>query len=158
METGGDSFCYVSFIPFDGPPSHVQLSVTPVGKFPLRNVQLNITDSERMHRIMNGRPSGPMEAGPYGMSTIPIRAGDLNVDSAVLLWPDINAQIVNDKLAFTVMFRSLSKTWFEFATLRRVNGQWKQAIQIQSQDKNTPIWERVDNGYPLINSQVDWPP
>jgi hypothetical protein len=134
-QTGGDSFAYVTFTP--QPNQQFLIAVASHGKYPLRQIHVTLVDDERRLQAMqefNKHPEGnwiaAIQAGdtefqiPYLRPQSPEAPGG---DVEMLGSYPFGAKDINN---FTVVFSSLNGYWNQRLHLRRVDGNWHQALSV----------------------------
>jgi hypothetical protein len=157
MQTGGDSFAYVTFTVEPGnmsielggkktvlslkpgPPAPPQflVSITSRGKYPLRNVHVWMMDKERTEQAMS-----EFSKHPEGDFSKAVRAGDAYYDVPYLRpqsreAPSGDVQLlglypfpVGDSKDVDVSFSSLNGYWNERLHLRNKNGSWHESLSV----------------------------
>lgn len=146
-QTGGDSFGYLTFTPesanlrFNGsPPSsspQFMVSITSRGKYPLRETHCTLMDDGRRLQAVqeyNKHPDGNWINAinstdrtyyiPYlRPQSTEAPTGDVEMLDLIPMGP-------NDSDDVTVACSSFNGYWNERLHLRRVNGQWHQALSV----------------------------
>ena len=155
-QTGGDSFCFVSFTPQESQRAFT-VTVTNHGKYPLRGVHLTMIDEEKEQRsaIESLRNPNDFLRNTHAAETyfqIPfLLAGDVKM---LGMYPFIE----NDRQDFDVAFGGENGLWVERIRLRRVNGKWIEAIRVlgPTAEQAQHPFELFDPGYPTGTGKFDW--
>lgn len=179
-ETGGDTFYYVDFHATSSwsmlddkpiPPDGVLLSLVKIGRFPLRDVSVTITDQRKFRLLTekyakNALQSSklPAEKTSEAMlqaeqqSSTTFTIGDLAVPELFLGGIEM---IDGDVQRFDVNLRSFKSQPYrlEMVELRRVKNHWSRALWVELDSKKHP-WTLIDRDFPRHadgRPDVDWP-
>lgn len=151
--TGGNTYCYAIASPVG---SEFMLGIATVGSTPLHEVTSQLIDVDLMRKVAAGKPSLSLaEIGSFTLNfpTIPFLASS---SSRTLATIPIG---VSDERNFSFNFVSLNGLWNEILKLRRVDGQWAQAIKVSRVLKNArmkTVYVWAADNYPKVEGRVDW--
>src|SRR5215472_8818397 len=147
MQTGGDSFAYLTFTPESAniafglaPPAPVPaflVSITSHGQYPLRETHCTLMDDTRRNQVVaeyNQHPNGNVLAAltsadiPYYVPYLRPQSPEAPTGEVTMLgtypFPSKDA----DDLTFSCA--SLNGYWTERIHLRKMNGQWHQSLSL----------------------------
>jgi hypothetical protein len=166
-QTGGDSFAFIGFTPEEAnvrfnqfPASsspYFLVSITSQGKYPLRDIHVTLMDDERRLQAMQ-----EYNKNPVGNWIEVINAADtlyvipyLRPQSPQAPSGDVEllgnyAYGSKDANDLDIAFSSLNGSWNERLHLRRINGQWRQALSVMG-----PTAQQVQK--PFIFYDSDFP-
>jgi hypothetical protein len=165
-ETGGDSFAFITFTP--EPNQQFLVAITSHGKYPLREVHATMIDEERRLQAMqefNKHPEGNWIAA-IQVGDTEFRVPYLRPQSAEAPSGDVEmlggypfgSKDAND---LTIAFSSLNGYWNERLHLRKVNGQWHQALSLMGPTAKQALHPFIyfDSDYPegKALAEKDWP-
>ncbi len=155
-QTGGDSFCFVSFTPQESQRAFT-VTVTNHGKYPLRGVHLTMSDEEKERRLQIESLRNPddflrnIHAAETYFQIPFLLAGDVKM---LGMYPFTE----NDRQDFDVGFGGENGLWVERIRLRRVNGKWVEAIRVlgPTTEQAQHPFEQFDPEYPKGTGKFDW--
>jgi len=158
MTTGGDSFCYLDFLNRSSKESAPLIIAVRQGQYPLRDVAARFVDQEKYN--------GPNSAASK-MTVEQIAAGDRTFEIGTLTGVKLLTRYPlagRERWNFLVEFNGLNGFWHELIRLRKVDGEWEQAVKVgryEITSKNKPatdikLLEKIDKQYPRVNGKVDW--
>ncbi len=154
-ETGGDSFCYVTF-ERSGFQDDYGAVAYHRGGYALRDLTIRIVDIGKLIEVINPpRPVGLFMYDPAASASFQIGSfSPESFDGPLKVFSLTGKQ----KQDFNIFFSAANGTWYENARLRRVGDQWKRAIRVvrRTRQKQATIFEQVDSGYPLKDGKVQW--
>lgn len=171
--TGGDSFAYVRFLT-STEQGQAAVVITQQGKYPLKELDFTITDDTKMKEIMHEankrlKNMSPENGHPPPLPDFVLQSiNAIQVEFRVPYLPPDRSQIVgtiplpeNDSNDFTIGFSGGNGYWNERLHLRRINGNWVQALSVigpTAQSVKHPF-EYADQGYPEKKgfARRDWP-
>lgn len=148
--TGGDSYSYLVPTRYSGTPTVGPFTLVHQGEFPLYDLSLQIVDLDeadaaRLHN--NGQLT--IEAGRTNHNI-----GNLSPNSVLL--SDI-AIPQRDYLRYNIFFIARNGQFFENLRIQKVGIEYKVALRVfVGTEKSAPIFQLVDEGYPLENGNVNW--
>ena len=155
-QTGGDSFCFVSFTPQESQRAFT-VTVTNHGKYPLRGVHLTMSDEEKERRLQIESLRNPDDFLRN------IHAAETHFQIPFLLAGDVKMLGMypfseNDRQDFDVAFGGENGLWVERIRLRRVNGKWVEAIRVlgPTTEQAQHPFEQFDPEYPKGTGKFDW--
>jgi hypothetical protein len=134
-ETGGDSFAFVSFFP--EPNERFAVIITSHGRYPLRQINVDVSDEERRTQALQEyikHPEGDIESAIRTANTyyqVPFlrpQSPELPMGQVQML--DTYPFGTEDARNFTIAFSSFNGYWNERLHLRRINGKWYQALSV----------------------------
>ncbi len=167
ITTGGDSFAYIRFY-----SSMVQgqaiLIIAHHGKYPLKEIDLTLTDNGKMksaiQEVQKQHPNLDSEtsslifqaiSGTQVHFRVPYLSPNRRQPIGTYPFPD------KDENDFTIGFAGANGLWNERIHLRRIDGNWLQAISVigPTPDSVKHPFEEVDKGYPDGQGigRRDWP-
>ena len=155
--TGGDSYCFLDVSYPDSPKPLVV--VVNGGNYPLRDVAARLVDQEKYNRLV-GKSPVTMD-NVFSADTI-YHVGELNTKGSKMLGAFDLTSEPGDARNFNIFFSGLNGFWVETLRLRRVNGQWKQAVRVirnevhASKSETVELYQHVDPEYPLTDGKVVW--
>lgn len=151
--TGGKTFCVVIASPIE---NRFSFFISTIGNEPLHGVTVQMIDVDLMKKLVGGKPTVSLEEisrYTFDLPPIPFLAKGAGRTVAAVLMDE------RDSRNFSFNFSSLNGFWGESIKLRRVNGQWQQALKVTRMAKlnqwvtmyaySTPL-------YPKTNGKVDW--
>jgi len=152
--TGGDSMCWIS-----ATPSQNILMAIQKGQYPLRGVVARMTDLEQFSKLAT---SQPLNFNDIAAASTTYEIGDMATHSTKIL--STNYNLGGDKHSFNVFFSGLNGFWTELLRIRRVKGEWVQAIKVirNLTDKDGKPYEKVvfqsiDKKFPTgPGGKVEW--
>jgi hypothetical protein len=179
-ETGGDSFCYLDFfsdpIWYEGVAKDtglISLVAVRVGKYPLRDISVTVSDPIRFATIMDKlrvRDAGisttftthdrTLQQMMEAVETSPItyQVGDFATDTKFVIKTAMNPGDVQE---FEVLVRSFNTQMvIERFKMKRVNGHWAKAILVEIPRKLNSDWTKIDADFPRRadgHLDVNWP-
>jgi hypothetical protein len=162
--TGGDSFCYLSFVEAYGGRSFYVKAVK-VGRYPLRGVRAEIHDSAKFQQILDDLPANTtgdrnvaaqMLNNASISSIMPLNIGDFSTSSKELgIYPLSKPE--SDFQQYIVAFTAFNGDWSENFLMKRLPGpypgmpvgdhHWSQAITVTG-SANKTLLLKVDADYP----------
>jgi hypothetical protein len=154
--TGGDSFPVVIALPYPGPEQDFTVSVD--GKYALRDIQIQIVDTDAMNnglRTLTRQPT-PSEVYSFGRRDFPI--GDLSVkQTRVILYAQTTFPI---KSHYQIFSSALNGSWLEELRITRLdNGEIVSATRVFANgwENDHPVFVKVDEHYPRnTDGSVNW--
>ena len=165
--TGGDSFCFLSFVFASDAPTKPYLAIYLAGKFPLQNIHISILDKDRLDTEFPNMPIGEeyarvptsaeMEKYKTLKTDIEIPAlGPAGTSMALMRWdlPD------KDKVTYQVNISTPFQQFHQHLKMRRINGEWIQAFRVfktGARKEITVLKESVPDAFPKDRSgKVNW--
>jgi len=165
-QTGGDSFAYLTFTP--QPNQQFVVAITSRGRYPLREIHITLVDEERQRRAMQ-QFSGQSQEGFIAA----VRTGDTYFQVPYLRpqsreAPNGDVEMLgsypfgaNDSNDFTIVFSSTNGFWNERLHLRKINGQWHQALKVMGPTVRQELHPFIytDSDFPdgKALAEKDWP-
>jgi len=154
--TGGDSFCYLTITNVGTP------IVSHVGRYQLSGVQIRIVDIIRFKRLAELNQLSPRSTADVILEPGALAVGQAWIDQAIRI------QFSNpDKADFNIFFTARNGTWDELLRMRRINGQWEQAIRVDVEVRPKDdtgritykkVFEPVSEKFPKsdLSADSDW--
>jgi hypothetical protein len=165
-QTGGDSFAFITFTP--QPNQQFMVAISSRGRYPLREIHMTMVDDERQRRALQ-QFSGQSQEGFIAAT----RAGDTYFQFPYLRpqsreAPTGDVEILgsypfgnSDSDDFTIAFSSTNGFWNERLHLRRINGQWHQALSVMGPTTRQFLhrFTYADSDFPggKALAEKDWP-
>ena len=167
MQTGGDSFAFITFTPEPGnvqfnqfpatSGSQFLVSITSHGKYPLREIRATMMDDDRRLAAMeeyNKHPDGDWMRAIQSSDTryqYPyLRPQSLEGPSGDVELLGMYPFPKGDSKRLSIAFSGLNGYWNETLHLGRVNGAWHQCLSVMG-----PTVKQATN--PFIYCDSDWP-
>jgi hypothetical protein len=128
------------------------------GKYPLHDVWMRLVDVPKFRESMAKaqQPLSIAQVMSAGASIFTI--GNLPAEAQRPLL-DTNFDDKADKF-YQVQFGAMNGNWNESYRLKRINGQWREAIKVSDALPMGKVgklrFSRIDPEYPKINGEVDW--
>jgi hypothetical protein len=150
--TGGNSFCYLTFSnPRQG--GVAMLMAVEEGKFPLHDVEIRMVDLEAFSGANQPGQQVTFQSSAAGSTTFRVAAFAPN-SAQVLAVFSLGS---SDSRDFNVFFSAVNGFWTENLRIRKVDGAWRQAIRVETQDARPRVlFQRVEPGFPKAKGKVDW--
>ncbi|WP_394128701.1 hypothetical protein [Vibrio hepatarius] len=147
FSTGGDSFPIVEFTSLDPIKNGGQLMITNgSNRYPIFDLSVRIVDlaSKKPRTIEN-----PL-ADDHILNIGTISASTSYMQGYVTLGGNVEK-------SFTVQSNSRHGHFIQSVRLRKVAGQWKSATKVSRMTGNSPLYTKVDEGFPLnSDGEVSW--
>lgn len=154
--TGGDSYGYWSFLLGDGTTNNPMGIFTHVGKYPLYDVIVYVTDYEKFKSLV---PKGGLWIGSadsfrtleyVDKNRMQIEVGNVAVGKATRFsgWGNLPDREI---VTYSIKIDSRFWSWYQHLKLRRVNGKWKLAFRVFKEEPNktiTVLLEFVPKDFP----------
>lgn len=155
--TGGNSFCYMSFLDSVAPSTTYSVPVFfAVGKYPLYEVSARVGDLDKLFSLPSDTGAHALASGRLSENTIQIgsiAAGSVWMNESIKLGLDNF-----NKRSFNVFFTARNGFWHEALRMRLVGGRWLRAYRVWDEvHKEKVLINHVDKGYPLKeDGSVEW--
>lgn len=154
--TGGDSFCYFT-LGFPRPATGELLGMIIVkGEYPLHDVWMRLVDQARFQELLRERRPTTIQ-GLMSIGQRYVQLNDLPGASEKPLF-ELHFDNKTDKM-FNITFGALNGNWNETYRLKRIKGEWREAIKVTRLSRpgnGKLLYEQVDPRYPKRNGQIDW--
>jgi len=153
-ETGGNSFCYVTFLPTRSGVDDLVGLAFHRGRYSLHDLTVRFVELDHVTEIV--RPGVPVGVLDYSTNEV-FRVGNLSPGTSSAPLKDFKLA-GSDKKDMNIFFSATNGVWYEKARLRRVEGIWKQAIKVfrYGNKEGAVMFEKVEPGYPLKDGKVEW--
>jgi len=150
--TGGDSFCYLHVEPRGNvwEPTFIHF-----GKYPIYGVGARIIDLDKFRENKKKNQDFTFQ----DLSGTSIKVGDMTVGTALPMWNIRIPWSDTTEHAFNVFFSGRNGLWDEFVRLKKIDGKWVQAIQVQKRTENKTeiLFSKIDKLFPRnAKGQVEW--
>jgi hypothetical protein len=122
--TGGSSFCFVVASPIG---NEFLLNINTIGGSPLHETGIEFIDNDLMRTVVAEKPSLTRDEIAKYTKTFPPIPFLVSSNGQMLGTLPIGT---SDKRNFSLIFFAMNGNWHEILKLRRVNGQWEQAIKV----------------------------
>jgi len=166
ITTGGNSYCYITFEPWESVKKTLHGRINHSGNFPLYDVTLTVYDMIRYRELETkvDDKSG-YYAGDMSKIMKEIEIGNINPDSNLAnMWhrrlPNLLRVDEYKDYKINIFFGARNGSWVQLVRLKKIKfggskNYWAQAIRIQ---KNKEIiFEYIDQHYPRDNTgTIEW--
>ncbi len=152
-QTGGDSFCYLDFLPSNNNDRFLVIAVHS-GIYPLRDVKVRMLDLNRFKTFCASNKNKDYSYDDFmALHTIfDIKSIPPN---SVVRMAKIDSS--DKKLrSFNIFFSGLNGFWDEQVRLIFVDGNWVHAIRVRKEinNKSKILYENIDSNYPVISGKA----
>ena len=167
MTSGGESFCYGTFMFTADAPSKPELTIFLQGKYPLQNVDVVVYDYDRLNAALPNIPKGRenMRILTYEEKQIHDRSHaafsipSLGLGTALGMG-EWNLPDNRDALTYSLQFSTPYQKFYQHLKLKKANGRWIQAYRVHKKDSKGELiilLEKVPNEFPMDqDGKIDW--
>lgn len=164
--SGGDSFCFLSFVFASDAPARPQWVIALVGKHPLQNIRARIIDVERLEAEFPNLPKGKENARSATSAEVE-RWESLTTRFEIPILGTTEHLILDywnlpdrDQITYQIQISTPYQKFHQHLKLRRVNGGWIQAFRVHKTGPNNEVIvlrEYVPDAFPKDQSgKVSW--
>lgn len=165
--TGGDSFCYLTFVFASDAPTKPHWAINLIGKYALQNIDISIRERERFEAEFpnlpkeraNARVPTSAEVDKFEALTFHIEVPMLGPAERVRMlrrWELPDRDQVTYQLAITTPYQQ----FHQHLKLRRVNGEWIAAYRVHKKGPRNEmiiLRESIPDAFPKDESgKVNW--
>jgi hypothetical protein len=167
MQTGGDSFAYITLTPEPGivrfnnlpqiPEGYFLVAITSHGKYPLRQVHATMMDDElrlaamaEYNKHLNGNFMNVINSTDSEYEIPYLRPQSAEAPSGQVEAIGIHPLTQRDSNRLSIAFSSLNGYWSETLHMGRVNGIWHQCLSVMG-----PTVKQAKKAF--IYCESDWP-
>lgn len=152
--TGGDSFCYLQLIRFDGDPTLSQTALIHSGKYPLYDVSLTIIDPDEPYRMEKGK----LDWNDVINKQHVIRVGNLSPNQTTIVQGLTLPQ--RDIIRLNILISARNGFISERLRSVRQGDKWAQALTantVGTTDAAKVLIEMIDDAFPRnAEGKVEW--